>query len=85
VIDVATHIANATSKRILPEVTNKYRVGDIRHCFADISRARQVLGYRPSVDFADGMTELASFLKGQVALDRALEARRELDTRGLTL
>jgi dTDP-L-rhamnose 4-epimerase len=88
VLEVAASIAGALDKRIEPEVTGKYRVGDIRHCFADIERAHGVLGYQPSVDFARGIAELASYLRGQtrdVAQDRVLEARRELDARGLTL
>jgi dTDP-L-rhamnose 4-epimerase len=90
VLSVAHDIAKVLGKTIEPEITGKYRVGDIRHCFADISRARQLLGYRPRVSFTDGLAELGRYLegqvlKGQVARDRALEARRELDARGLTL
>lgn len=89
IIEVAADIAAALGKHIPAEVTGKYRVGDIRHCFADISLARQVLGYEPRVPFAKGMEELGQFLKTQTgagqAKDRTLEARRELDARGLTL
>lgn len=85
VIDVATEIAAALGKHIAPEVTGRYRVGDIRHCFGDISRARQTLGYEPAIDFAEGIADLGRFLEGQVVQDRALEARRELEVRGLTL
>jgi dTDP-L-rhamnose 4-epimerase len=90
VLTVANDIARALGKRIEPEITGKYRVGDIRHCFADISLAEQVLGYRPRVDFVEGIAELGLFLEsqaqaGHVARDRVLEARRELDARGLTL
>jgi dTDP-L-rhamnose 4-epimerase len=90
VLSVAHDIAKVLGRHIEPEVSGKYRVGDIRHCFADISRAQQVLGYRPRVAFADGLAELghyleAQVLKGTVARDRALEARRELESRGLTL
>lgn len=68
-----------------PEVTGKYRVGDIRHCFADISRARAVLGYEPAVELADGLRELANWLEGQVAIDRAVEMQDQLAARGLTV
>ncbi len=90
VVSVAQDIAQVLGRAIPPELTGKYRVGDIRHCFADISRAERLLGYRPSVTFADGMAQLGRYLdaqvsKGNVSRDRALEARRELDARGLTL
>jgi dTDP-L-rhamnose 4-epimerase len=70
---------------IEPEITGRYRIGDIRHCFADISKARRILGYEPQVSFEDGLAELAEWLRGQVPVTRVSEARRELQLRGLTL
>ena len=84
--NVAESIARAVGKEdIQPEVTGKYRVGDIRHCFPDITRAREVLGYRPRVMLEDGLIELAAWLEGQVAYDRVAEARQELAARGLSI
>jgi dTDP-L-rhamnose 4-epimerase len=68
-----------------PEITGKYRVGDIRHCFADISRAAAELGYQPQVALEDGLVELAEWLEGQAPIDRVEQARAELTTRGLTV
>lgn len=68
-----------------PEISGKYRVGDIRHCFADIGQARSILGYEPLVSFDEGLLELATWLEGQVAEDRVDQARAELSTRGLTV
>lgn len=83
---IADRVAAAVGKpHIAPEITGEYRVGDIRHCFADITRARQVLGYRPEVAFEDGLSELAQWLRGQVAEDRVTQAREELTRRGLTV
>ncbi len=70
---------------IEPEVTGKYRVGDIRHCFADISYAQKVLGYVPRVSLEKGMVELANWLEDQVAVDRVDQASAELSARGLTV
>jgi dTDP-L-rhamnose 4-epimerase len=72
-------------QRVGQEITGKYRVGDIRHCFADISHAREALGYEPRVTIEDGMAELARWLEGQIAVDRVAEARAQLASRGLTL
>jgi dTDP-L-rhamnose 4-epimerase len=58
-------------------------MGDIRHCFADISLAREVLQYEPQVELSEGLRELSQWLEGQVALDRVVEASRELAERGL--
>lgn len=66
------------------EITGKYRAGDIRHCFADISLARRVLGYMPKYRFADGIRELVDWLRSQTAEDRAAEAVQHLNAYGLT-
>lgn len=84
--EIAQRIAAVIGKEYLkPEITGKYRVGDIRHCFADISRARTSLGYEPQMDLEDGLVELAGWLEGQVSTDRMEEASAELAVRGLTL
>jgi dTDP-L-rhamnose 4-epimerase len=67
------------------EVTGQYRAGDIRHCFADISRAREALGYAPRISIEEGLEELAEWLPRQQAVDRVSAARDELASRGLTL
>jgi dTDP-L-rhamnose 4-epimerase len=84
--EIAERIAGVMGKSYLaPELTGKYRVGDIRHCFADITRAREALGYEPLVNLEDGLEELASWLEGQVATDRVEQASAELAARGLTV
>lgn len=65
------------------QVTGTYRVGDIRHCFADIALAEQVLGFTPEVDLDRGLRELAEWLEGQIAVDRVDQATAELVARGL--
>jgi dTDP-L-rhamnose 4-epimerase len=83
---VAAELAHALGKsQLRAELTGEYRVGDIRHCYADIDRARQVLGFEPQVGFANGLAELVYWLESQVAIDRLSEARHELASRGLTL
>jgi dTDP-L-rhamnose 4-epimerase len=68
---------------IEPQITGKYRAGDIRHCIADISLAREVLGWEPKVTLEEGLQDLATWLTGQTAIDRGMEARAELAARGL--
>jgi dTDP-L-rhamnose 4-epimerase len=83
--EIARRLSAILGRDLEPEVTGKYRVGDIRHCFADISAAETVLGYRPVVELQDGLTELAAWLEGQVAVDSVEAATSELAARGLTL
>ncbi len=84
--EVAERLAAVLGKEhIEPEVTGKYRKGDIRHCFADIGLARAVLGYEPQVTFEEGLAELAGWLEGQVAHDRVQEAASKLASMGLSV
>ncbi len=85
VLEVGRRLADVLGKRIEPEIADKYRVGDIRHCFADISLARDLLGYEPAVEFEDGLAELSQWLEGQIAVDRVQQAAAELNARGLTV
>jgi dTDP-L-rhamnose 4-epimerase len=83
--DIAARLGRILGIDVEPQVTGKYRVGDIRHCFADISRAEELLGFRPQVEMDDGMAELAAWLEGQVAVDSVDAATSELAARGLTV
>jgi dTDP-L-rhamnose 4-epimerase len=84
VAEVAEQMARALGMDDLaPEVTGKYRAGDIRHCFADISRAGEVLGYRPQVTLEQGLEELVGWMVGQQAFDGVDDAHAELARRGL--
>lgn len=84
VLEVARELAATLDRQISPVITGEYRAGDVRHCFADISRAERVLGYRPRIDLDQGMRDLVAWLDGQPAIDRVQEARTELSERGLT-
>ena len=84
VIRLAGHIAQALSSDITPTVVGKYRLGDIRHCVADISRARAVLGFEPRVALTDGIAELMEWVCQQEAEDKVETAVRELEQKGLT-
>lgn len=83
--DVAEKLIRIMNKNIQPEITGKYRSGDIRHCFADLTRAKEILGYNPRINFDDGLAELAEWLEGQMAVDKVTEASYELASRGLTV
>ncbi len=82
---VAEKMAQVLDRPIAPVIAGKYRTGDVRHCFADISKAQALLGYEPQTYLEDGLTELADWLSGQIAIDRVDQAALELERRGLTL
>jgi len=68
----------------LAEITGKYRAGDIRHCYADITLARNLLGYQPQHELRAAIPELVEWLRRQSAVDRVEEASGRLVAYGLT-
>lgn len=66
------------------EVTGQYRVGDIRHCFADMRTIERDLGFRPEIGLREGLGRFAAWAHDQAAYrDRSDEAAEELRQRGL--
>ncbi len=81
--EIASELGRALGVHIPSELTGKYRAGDIRHCFADISAASQLLGYQPATRLKDGIEELAAWLQSQQATDSVDEAMERLIVHGL--
>jgi dTDP-L-rhamnose 4-epimerase len=81
--EIAAALSDGLGVDVEPERTEQFRVGDIRHCFADTTRAESVLGFRAKVDIHKGLSDLARWLVGREAADRVELATRELVERGL--
>jgi dTDP-L-rhamnose 4-epimerase len=71
-------------EEVKPDIVNKFREGDIRHCFADISKIEKKLGFKPRVRLKDGIVDLINWVKRQSPEDNVVTAKMELDKRGLT-
>jgi dTDP-L-rhamnose 4-epimerase len=71
---IAHLLARLLNKNISPEIMNKYRVGDVRHCFADISKIERVFGFRPQHNLEDGMEELIGWVSSAKAPVNRTEA-----------
>jgi dTDP-L-rhamnose 4-epimerase len=82
--EIAEILARSLGRDAMPVITNKYRAGDIRHCYADISKARTLLRYEPQISHEEGFRELASWLRDQDAEDKAETMLKELSAYGLT-
>ncbi len=83
VIEVASTLASALGVEIAPEPTGTSRAGDIRHCYADMSKAERLLGFKPEISFNDGVEELIEWVSRQTADDNVERAQLELTSRGL--
>jgi dTDP-L-rhamnose 4-epimerase len=81
--DIVPMVAEGLGVNIEPQIVEKFREGDIRHCIADISKARKLLGYEPKVALKDGIINLLEWLKQQEATDAVEKATAELQAHGL--
>lgn len=66
-----------------PQIAGSFREGDIRHCYADISRIQKTLGFEPRVSLEEGYDDLAEWARTQRPEDRTEQALGELRSRGL--
>ncbi|HEY2475432.1 MAG TPA: NAD-dependent epimerase/dehydratase family protein [Candidatus Cybelea sp.] len=62
IASMAAMLSRMLDKPIEPEFLGRYRVGDIRHCFPDISKIERSFGFRPTRSLSDGMAELISWV-----------------------
>ncbi|MEM0171606.1 GDP-mannose 4,6-dehydratase [Thermofilum sp.] len=82
---IAELLAKLLNLKIEPIISNKFRKGDIRHCFADISKAKELLGYEPKISIEEGFKELVVWAKKHhwEAVDLFDKAMKELEERKL--
>lgn len=81
--EVTRLLSDGLGKTLEPEIVAKYREGDIRHCVADISRARNLLGYKPRVNLEEGIPGLLAWVRQQSPQDHIIKATAELEDRQL--
>lgn len=83
ITDIARILAHNLNKRIEPQITGKFRKGDVRHCFAEISKIQEKVGWRPKIKFEEGIKSLISWAMDTPAEDKFLQAQAELVQKGL--
>ena len=83
VLDMARLMVRRMGAELEPKVIGKYRVGDIRHCYADLRNSREDLGYEPDITFEDGIQEFLDWFALSDSSDKLDVATDELKQRGL--
>ena len=83
VLEIAETLNRLLGLDIEPEITGKFRKGDVRHCFADITRIKTELGFEPRVSPEEGMKELIEWSRTAESEDKVDQATRELVDKGL--
>lgn len=82
--DVAVSLAEAMDMpQMRPLMLEKARSGDIRNCFADISKARDLLGFEPKHRLETAISDFSDWVRGSLATDYGNEMKRQLEMRGL--
>ena len=83
VLDMANILIKKLGFKNKPKIINKFREGDIRHCYADISKIKKRLNFKPKIKFEKGISDLIKWVSQQSAVDLVEKARRELEQKGL--
>ncbi|MCE5228808.1 NAD-dependent epimerase/dehydratase family protein [bacterium] len=77
------HPDRVEDPELQPKIVGRFRAGDIRHCYGDISKARRLMGFEPAVRLEDGIAELIEWVRKQEAKDLSDQALKELSQRRL--
>jgi dTDP-L-rhamnose 4-epimerase len=84
IAEVAERLAAAMGRPDLkPEILGRYRAGDIRNCYADIGKARRLLGFEPRHGSTPTLGPFVDWVAGGAAEDRSAKMQAELESRGL--
>ncbi len=84
VITVATELSNNYGIQVPITISGNYRLGDIRHNYADITKARQLLGFEPKVSFKEGLKQFTNWVNTQeVEEDKYQQSIDEMKAKGL--
>lgn len=83
ILQIAQILSKLSGKSNLIQVNQEYRKNDIRHCFANISKAKELLGWQPKVSLEQGLQELIKWSSKEKADDKFSQAQKELQQKGL--
>jgi dTDP-L-rhamnose 4-epimerase len=84
VMDVALALAKQYESKVPIRVTGDYRLGDIRHNYADTRKASKLLGFESMVKFVDGIRRFAEWVREQtLPADRYDASVEEMKAKGL--
>ena len=84
VLTVANTLCEKYNIKVPITISGNYRLGDIRHNYADITLARRILGYEPKWNFSDGIGEFCKWVNTQnIQTDMYDASIQEMKEKGL--
>ena len=81
--DISSILQTLVKREVGEEITGRYRKGDVRHCFADITKLKEKLGFTPKITLEEGMEELLPWMEKEKVRDYFAHALKEMEERGL--
>jgi dTDP-L-rhamnose 4-epimerase len=85
IAQIATTLANLMGKNIEPTILEKYRIGDVRHCYADTTKFHEHFNFQAHIPFDQGIVELINWVTSQTAVDRTRESLAQLQAHKLLI
>lgn len=83
ILEIGQTLSKLLGKSGLIKINQEFRKNDIRHCFADISKAKKILGWKPKITLEQGLKELIEWSEKEKAEDKFSKAQKELQQKGL--
>ena len=81
--DIALELAKTADSEIKPDINNKYRPGDTRHCYADLTKAKKLLGFSPKYTTQEAIAEYMKWSMNTEFTDQTDKAIEEIESKGL--
>lgn len=81
---VADELIKLNGKKLIPKISNIFRKGDVRHCFADITKARLRLDWQPKISFQEGVKKMYEWTINEDSEDHFERAFQKMIKKGLT-
>jgi dTDP-L-rhamnose 4-epimerase len=82
--EVATLLLNYYNVNVPLQITGNYRLGDIRHNLADISKIKKALDFTPAVTFNEGLKKFTDWVNTQqIGSSRYDDSIKEMKAKGL--
>jgi len=85
VLEIAAILIKKLGSSVDAHIVKKFRQGDIRHCYADISKIQEKLGFNPKVKFENGISDLTEWVQNEKATDQFEKSNKDLEKRRLTI
>jgi dTDP-L-rhamnose 4-epimerase len=82
--DIVNLLIKKLNSNLEPQILGKFREGDVRHCFADISKAKKKMNFEPKIKLEEGIEDLINWASTKTSIDLTEVAIKELEERGLT-